>query len=425
MQYTKTVKVPCHFDTTNQKLNHLDNLTARHTYAVQLWSDTIQQNDIKYRKELQNLDYQHDIQQKTKLSAGFVQQCSNKALWMHKQYRTVHHKWELKLLKSKKDTKYHDKLLKQEPSQPFSNKRTLIHKIPVRLDYRTGNVKKVNLKLTQWMIEISTLKKHKRMAVLLNPSKYHTDLLESGEIRDFEIVKKAKKYYVHIVCQYEVDDIKPESLFSIDLGIKRTLTTVLFSNDKEPQSMFVKDEDKQSKLEFYDKLFSKLKQGKHWKKLKQLRHKRRNIAEYYDWLTAKTVSESVENSIVVIGKLTHIRERHYKGDSNKKHRTRINQWAYLRIGNNISHKLSQKGILSEHIFESWTSRTCNFCGSINTVRPVQEFVFCCECLNGFDADENGCAGIARRLLSKNAIDELAVTKDDLRLKPSMSLEAAT
>lgn len=83
----------------------------------------------------------------------------------------------------------------------------------------------------------------------------------------------------------------------------------------------------------------------------------------------------------------------------------------------------EKGIMSEHIFELWTSRTCNHCGSRNTVRPVQEFLFCCECHKGFDADKNGCAGIAQRFVSKYAKDELAVTKDDLWLKPSMSLEA--
>jgi len=65
------------------------------------------------------------------------------------------------------------------------------------------------------------------------------------------------------------------------------------------------------------------------------------------------------------------------------------------------------------------------CGSINTVRPIQKALFCYNCLNGFDADKNGCAGIAQKFLSMYAIDELAVTKDDLKLKPSMSLEVTS
>ena len=40
-----------------------------------------------------------------------------------------------------------------------------------------------------------------------------------------------------------------------------------------------------------------------------------------------------------------------------------------------------------------------------------------------NADKNGCAGIAQKFMSKYATDELAVTKDDLRIEPSMSLEA--
>ncbi|MCK4884401.1 MAG: transposase, partial [Candidatus Diapherotrites archaeon] len=364
MQYTKTVKVPCHWDTTEQKINHLDNITARLTYAVQLWSDLIKKNDIKFRKQMQNLEFQHNIQEITKLSAGFVQQAGHKALWMWKQYRTTHRKWEWKVSKAQKETKYYEKLLKREPSEPFSNNRTLVHKVPIRLDSRTGHVRNVDLKLTKWMVEISTLKKNNRMALLLNPSKYHARLLESGEIRDFEIIKKVKKYYVHIVCQFETEDVKPTKLLSIDLGIKRTLTTVLFSHGKEPKLTFVSDEDKQAKLQFYNELFGKLKQKKCWNKLKQLRHKRKNIAEYYDWLTAKELSENVEkDSIVVIGKVTHIREKQYKGNENKKHRTRINQWAYLRISNNVIHKLAQKGVTTHAIFESWTSKTCNYCGS--------------------------------------------------------------
>lgn len=423
MDYTKTVKVPIHWDTTAEKMSCLDQLTARLTYGVRLWSDIIKKKGIKNRKELQNCKYQHKIQKQTGLSAGYVQQCGNKALWMWKQYRIAHRKWEWKLKHTNPDTKYYTKLLKREPSEPFTNQKSLIHKIPIRFDYRTGKVKKVDLKLTNWMIGVSTVKKNQKKAFLLNPSEYHKELMKSGEIRDFEIVKKKNKYYVHIVCIYEQKDIKPKNLLSIDLGINRTLTTVLFRHGKEPKSAFIKDKEKQDKLQFYNDLIGELRRGKHWKKLKRLRNKRKNIAEYYDWLTAKQLAETTKDSVVVIGKVTYIRERQYKGNGNKKHRKRINQWAFLRISHNIQHKLAQKGIRTEEIFESWTSKTCSHCGSRNTDRPCQEAIICYDCLNGFDADKNGCAGIAQRFMSRNATDGLAVTKDDLGLKPPMSLEA--
>ncbi|MCG2718835.1 MAG: hypothetical protein L6408_08395, partial [Nanoarchaeota archaeon] len=118
--YKKTMRVPIHFGTNKEKISKLNKVIARLTYAVRLWGELIGDNDIWYRKELQRLEYQHYVREVTGLSSGYVQQAGNKALWMWKQYRTVYKNWERKLKRAKKGSKWYNKLLKREPSKPYS-----------------------------------------------------------------------------------------------------------------------------------------------------------------------------------------------------------------------------------------------------------------------------------------------------------------
>ncbi len=82
---------------------------------------------------------------------------------MWKQYRTTYKNWERKLKRAKKGSKWYNKLLKREPSKPFKSKKSLLKKIPIRLDYRTGSIKKVELELSDYVMNISTLKKYDKL----------------------------------------------------------------------------------------------------------------------------------------------------------------------------------------------------------------------------------------------------------------------
>ena len=157
MIYQRTIKIPIHYLTTKKKLSYLDNLTAKLTYAVRLWSKIIDEHDLKSLSDCSL--YEKQIQQKTKLSLAFVQQARDKALWMYKQYKEQHQKWEWLLSKAK--GKWYHKLKKREPSKPCTSKRSRLKKIPTRFDYRTGKIEKANLKLTKWVIRISTLRNMK------------------------------------------------------------------------------------------------------------------------------------------------------------------------------------------------------------------------------------------------------------------------
>jgi len=168
MLVRRTVKVPVHHATTKSKLHVLDKLTAKLTYGVRLWSELIEEHGIRTKKELQRPEHQHLVREQAGLSAGFVQQCGNRAFWMWESYRELHAGWRraVERAKRKGDQKRLQKLLKREPSKPFHNSEA--KKIPTRFDYRTGRVERSErAKLSPWLVRISTLKKRETIKFFL------------------------------------------------------------------------------------------------------------------------------------------------------------------------------------------------------------------------------------------------------------------
>ena len=132
----------------------------------------------------------------------------------------MHKEWEKKVKRaeervvSARDDKEKEKrekslrkLLKREPSKPDFQGKT-----SCRIDYRTGKVQwnRYSKLIVLW-IHISTLEKRKTINIPLNPSQYHLNQLKNVEIDDFEIIKKEKKYYVHISITKEIEEKKISS----------------------------------------------------------------------------------------------------------------------------------------------------------------------------------------------------------------------
>jgi|GEM_PF-3836088 len=82
MKAQKTIKVPVHHRTTGKKLSYVDNLTARLTYAVQVFCKILNENDRvpKYRSDVR--EFSDHVKEETGLSAGFIQQAEDKVLWI-------------------------------------------------------------------------------------------------------------------------------------------------------------------------------------------------------------------------------------------------------------------------------------------------------------------------------------------------------
>jgi len=429
MLIQKTVKVPIHYATTKNKLHVLDRLTARLTYAVKLWSEVIERHGIHTRRELQRLEYQHFVRDQTGLSAGFVQQCGNQALWMWESYRKLHSKWQkaVEKVRARGNESWLRKLLEREPSKPFQGKNSN-RKIPTRFDYRTGEVERSErVKLSPLLIRISTLKKHEKLVVFLNPSKYHLSLLEQGEIRDFQLVKHDEKYYAHIVVQYEVEEQPIQAVRGVDLGIKRSAATVLLRPNRplrREDFSVIWDGLKRQRLNQLNKRVAELQQAKKWEALKRMRKKRRRVAEYYDRLTAKRIAKISSGCIVAIGYPKWIKYENYRGNGKRKLRRLITRWTYGRITRYVREECAEKGIKVAESNERWSSMRCHRCGSRNTERLTQSTIYCYNCGLVYNADFNAAINIGSSILAVPRSRGVQLNHPELRMNQPKRLGSA-
>ena len=429
MLVQKTVKIPIHYATTEGKLHVLDRLTARLTHAVKLWSGLIEQHGISMRRELQRLDYQRFVKEKTGLSAGFVQQCGNQALWMWKGYRKLHRQWERVVERAGKrgDGQRLRKLLKREPSKPFHGKDSK-RKIPTRFDYRTGEVQRSErAKLSPWLVRISTLKLREKLVVFLNPSSYHLGLLERGEIRDFQLVKHGKKYYAHVVMWYEVQDQPIQTVRGVDLGIRRSAATVLLRPDRplmHEDFSVIEDGLKRRRLNQLNERVAELQQTKKWNALKRMRGKRRRVAEYYDRLTAKQIAEVSSGCLVVIGYPKGIKANDYRGNGKRALRQRLARWSYGRIIRYIKEECVERGIKAVELNEKWSSITCHRCGSRDTERSIQSTFACLNCGLIYNADFNSALNIGSSILAGPRSRGVQLNHPELRMNRPERLGSA-
>jgi len=425
MQVVKTVKIPVHYATTKRKLDILNRLTARLTYGAWLWSRIIETNDIRTRSGLRGREFEQEVRERTGLSAGFVQCCADTALWMRKSYWKLHREWRQKVARAQRvgDERWLRKLMKREPQQPFSN--GLQHKIPIWFDYRIGSLEVSETKLSPRVIRISTLKRGERITVLLNPAKYHLDLLEQGKIKSFQLVKRGRKFHAHVKVEYEVQAQPVRAVRGVDLGIRRSAATVLLRPNqplRRGDFSVIRDGEKTHRLNELNKKVAKLQQLKKWEALERMRNKRRHVAEYYDRLTAKRVAEISNGCAVAIGYPKGIKYENYRGNGKRKLRRLIARWAYGRIIRYVQEECAERGIVAVASDERWSSKTCHRCGSQNTERLTQSVVHCYECGLTYNADFNGAINIGSSILamprSRRAEVDPALTSDELAGKAS-------
>ncbi len=421
MQVVKTVKIPVHYATTKHKLDILNRLTARLTYGVRLWSQIIEANNIRTRSGLRKREFEREVQKQTGLSAGFVQCCADTALWMWKSYWELHREWKRRTKQAQRvgDERWLRKLMKREPQPPFSN--GLKRKIPIWFDYRIGSLEEAEtIRLSPRVVRISTLKRGERITVLLNPAKYHLDLLEQGEIKSFQIVKRGKKFRVHVKVEYQIQDQPVRAVRGVDLGVRRSAATVLLRSDqplRRGDFSVVRDGEKTHRLNELNKKVAKLQRLEKWEALKKMRNKRRRVAEYYDRLTAKRIAEISQGCAVAIGYPKGIKYENYRGDGKRKLRRLMARWAYGRIIRYTVEECAERGVSAVAPDERWTSMTCHRCSSRNTERLTQSVVHCYECGLTHNADFNGAINIGSSILatprSRRAEVDPALTSDEL------------
>lgn len=425
MEVTKTLRVPVHYALTKRKLSILDRVTARHTYCVWLFLKLIEKRDIhvhegEYANEVFSKKDLARIRALTNLNAAYAQQCGNQALWMWRSYGGQHEEWEGQLRHAK--GRWRQKLLEREPQRPFRN--GLNGKVPVRIDVRTGRLESSKrMKLSPYVIRLSTLKKRQRIAVPLNPAKYHLDLLRKSRVLDFQLVKRDDRYYAHICVKYEVPTHPVRLVRGVDLGVRRAMATVLLKPTRQlgrGDLSVIGDGARKHRLDLLNGRIAELQRAKKWEPLKRMRHKRRHVAEYYDRLDAIRIAELAmqEGSMIAVGYPKGVKYDNYRGNRKRKlRRTLQTRFSYGRRIRYMLEECRERGIAAEPVLEAWTSVTCHRCGSDDTWRPTQSLFWCLDCGLQYNADWNAAINIGSvffaHRLGRRATAGLAQARDEL------------
>ncbi len=277
-------------------------------------------------------------------------------------------------------------------------------------------------------MHISTLEKRKTIDIPLNPSLYNLNQLKNAEIDDFEIIKRNKKYYVHISITKSVEDKPISSIGGIDQGLNRSLAVVLLEAPV-PREEHLLDAVKRGLLDKYDTIIASLQEAKKWDKLRELRNKRSNVSVYYDWVLANKTAEFTDGSLIAIGN-TPFRQTQFRGNGMPTLRKRIGKWSYGRQRKMITLKRAERGNHTLLEDEYNTSRRCHICGSMLTTRywiDGYSYILCHSCGAKEDADLNAAYNISHKIepvavwIYNFGIDYALRCRDD-RLKAGMNME---
>jgi putative transposase len=249
------------------------------------------------------------------------------------------------------------------------------------------------------------LKKGEWITLLLNPARYHLDLLERGVIKSFQIVKKGSKFHVHVKVEYEVPERPVSGVLGVDLGVRRSAAAVLLKPDERlsPRSFLtIKDGEKKGRLDQLNRLVSELQRAKKYEGLRRLRHKRECVAEHFDRLFAKRLADLSEGLLLAVGHPKGIKYESFKGNGKRRLRRLLTLWSYGRIIKYVMEERVERGLLTRVVNERWTSRTCWKCGSRETERINQSTLWCWGCCRYFNADYNAALNIGLPFLAKAA-----------------------
>jgi IS605 OrfB family transposase len=389
----KTIIFSIHPQTTKKKTDYLNRLTARLTYATNLFLDFIEKNDTVKLSDLNS--YKKEVKLVTKLNSAHLQQCYMKAREVWKSYRKQ----------------------KGKKSPPkFKNK-----KIPIWQDKRTFEfIEWKDGKLTKYWVKITTLKLREKIILPLDYGYYQVRELENAEIKSVAFIKKGKKFYAHVAIEKFRPQVRAKRILAVDLGIRRKATAVLLSSSMtfSKRDVFIfRDGKRLALIHKTEQHYSKMQKLGKWTIVRRIRNLRKIYKQEYDHIISKKLVEIAEKNkaVVVMGYPKYCRWKQKRGNGNKKLRKIVSSWSFRRIIEMVKYKCEERGIPCTIVKETWTSKTCHKCGSKNTKRPYQSLFKCMDCGLAYNADINSAVniGIKASSLIPMGCCEPAITNDDM------------
>ncbi len=271
--------------------------------------------------------------------------------------------------------------------------------------------------------------RHDRLTIPLKISPYHLNQIRKGEVKAVQLfTDKKTKWWMTIAVRVSIDESPEENLpvaiLGIDLGIEKAACSTLLTPEKTRETCYFVQREKVRAIKKYDRLVADLQRETYTRrnnglpsdrvaeKLRRMRSKRENVAKEYDRVLVRQLLDYISELskkftlYIAIGRLKNIRMRAKKGNyQGRRFRGMIHSWAFARITDSLKHGLAQLGWKVEGkntrfraVPEGWTSIICWKCGSKGT-RPKQNYFHCPSCGYSINADLNGSANIAARMLT--------------------------
>ncbi len=361
----------------------------------------------------------HDLKKRyPRCSPGEFIECRDKSIWTYESWKTQQDLSEKELNRPQ--------FKKKIPRKLFTRllDRGTFQLIPTTKD----TVAKMWLEVRDSLdTKRSGKRYHNRLLLPLAYSPYHEKKLKLGKIKSLELVYKSKEqqWWAHVALQYTVplyQSTQPPAVLGVDLGMKKTAVAVLLTPSGKvimDELRFIVNKERQSKiwqLKNRIKSIQKLldtsnNNGQPTKqlnvKLYQLRRRLRSVTEQELGYAVNQLVDFIlqlkvrYNLFVSVGYPKDIRKRHPRGSGNKSLRSRLHKWCYRLFITKLQHKLNRYGFEPHRVVaigESWTSKICSRCNSLNTTRTGQGQFNCQDCNYELDADLNGAKNIGKRLI---------------------------
>lgn len=294
---------------------------------------------------------------------------------------------------------------------------------------------------------------HDRLIIPLKVSPFHVNQFHRGEVKACQIfTDRSGKWWVNFAVSITIDEVRdttlPPAVLGIDLGIEKAACATLVTPEKVGETRYFRQKDKVKIIKRYDQLVADLQRRTItkdnldgvYRKLRQIRHRRENIAREYDRILVRNLLDYIEELserftvYVSIGRLKNIRILARKGNfKGRQFRGMIHSWAFARITDSLRHGLAQRGWITEGkesrfqvVPEAWTSIMCWKCGT-KGVRPKQNYFRCPSCGHKTNADRNGAINIAGRLItltqSLHSVRGLGKWQDSIQAEKRSRLKA--
>lgn len=192
-----------------------------------------------------------------------------------------------------------------------------------------------------------------------------------------DIIKKNKDYYINLITNVTIKDKNSiKTICGVDPGL-RTLATVYSVNNNETISTeYIHRKDLLIKL---NKKIDLLKTNKKYYRKKQynkIELKKKNIVDAIHWNLINNLLEN--NDIIYFGDIKS--HNIVKGNKNHTLNRTFNDIKLFILKQRLKYKASLYQKIVYFINESYTTKTCSQCGTINNNVGSKE-IFNCSCCN--------------------------------------------